>query len=292
MHSFHKVTSKMKLKHYATLASASFVSTAFATQSLPGGPQVNGIDFQQPVTSIAYDQRSLNYMVMLICLAIGLLVFGAMFYSAIKFRKSKGAVPAKFHESTVVEVIWTVIPLLIVIGMVIPATKVVLAQEDVAHSFMTVKVTGYQWKWGYDYLDGPGKGISFYSTLTTPMAEIYGKEAKPDNYLLQVDHPLVVPVNEKVRIMTTAADVLHGWYVPAFGVQMDAIPGESRETWLKVDKPGTYYGQCAQICGKGHAFMPIVVKVLPLDQYQAWVKSTEAVFKKNGGSYPPSGADS
>ncbi len=284
----------MKLKHYATLASASFVSTAFAAQvqSLPGGPQVNGIDFQQPVTSIAFDQRSLNYMVMLICLAIGLLVFGAMFYSAIKFRKSKGAVPAKFHESTVVEIIWTVIPLLIVIGMVIPATKVVLAQEDVAHSFLTVKVTGYQWKWGYDYLDGPGKGISFYSTLTTPMAEIYGKEPKTNHYLLQVDHPLVVPVNEKVRIMTTAADVLHGWYVPAFGVQMDAIPGETRETWFKVDKPGTYYGQCAQICGKGHAFMPIVVKVLPLDQYQAWVKSTEATLKKNGGNYPPSGADS
>jgi cytochrome c oxidase subunit 2 len=280
----------MKLKHYATLASALFVSTAFAAKSLPGGPQVNGIDFQQPVTSIAYDQRWLNYMVMLICLAIGVLVFGVMFYSVIKHRKSKGAVPAKFHESTTVEVIWTVIPLIIVIAMVIPATKVVLAQEDVGHSFMTVKVTGYQWKWSYDYLDGPGKGISFYSTLTTPMAEIYGKEAKPDNYLLQVDHPLVVPVNEKVRILTTSADVLHGWYVPAFGVQMDAIPGATRETWFKVEKPGTYYGQCAQICGKGHAFMPIVVKVLPLDQYQAWVQSTRAELKKDGGSFPPSGA--
>ena len=282
----------MKLKHYATLASALFVSTAFAAKSLPGGPQVNGIDFQQPVTSIAYDQRWLNYMVMLICLAIGLLVFGVMFYSVFKHRKSKGAVPATFHESTTVEVIWTVIPLIIVIAMVIPATKVVLAQEDVGHSFMTVKVTGYQWKWSYDYLDGPGKGISFYSTLTTPMAEIYGKEAKPDNYLLQVDHPLVVPVNEKVRILTTSADVLHGWYVPAFGVQMDAIPGATRETWFKAEKPGTYYGQCAQICGKGHAFMPIVVKVMSLPDYMAWVKTEQAKLKKDGGTLAPSGATS
>ena len=280
----------MKLKHYLAAASALFVANAFGAQSLPGGPQTWGIDFQPPVTQIAADQRDLNYMVMLICLGIGIVVFGVMFYSVFKHRKSKGAVPAKFHESTTVEVIWTVIPLIIVIAMVIPATKVVLAQEDVAHSFMTVKVTGYQWKWGYDYLDGPGKGIAFYSTLTTPMAEVYGKAPKPDNYLLQVDHPLVVPVNEKVRILTTSADVLHGWYVPAFGVQMDAIPGATRETWFKVDKPGTYYGQCAQICGKGHAFMPIVVKVLPLDQYQAWVQSTQVQLKKDGGSFPPSGA--
>ncbi len=283
----------MKLKHYATLASAMFVSTAFAaTHSLPGGPQVNGIDFQQPVTSIAYDQRSLNYMVMLVCLAIGVLVFGAMFYAAFKFRKSKGAVPAQFHESTTVEIIWTVIPLLIVIGMVIPATKVVLAQENVSHSYLTVKATGYQWKWGYDYLEGPGKGIAFYSTLTTPMSQIFGSAHKPSNYLLQVDHELVVPVNEKVRIVTTSADVLHGWYVPSFGVQMDAIPGATRETWFKVDKVGTYYGQCAQICGKGHAFMPIVVKVLPLPDYLAWVKSTQAELKKDGGAFPPSGAAS
>lgn len=282
----------MKLKHYLTLASALFVSKAFAVQSLPGGPQVNGIDVQTPVTTIARDLRDLNYMVMLICVGIGIVVFGAMFYSVFKHRKSKGAVPANFHESTTVEIAWTVVPLIIVIAMLVPATKLVVAQENVSGSYMTVKVTGYQWKWGYDYIDGPGKGIGFYSTLTTPMSQVFGHDPRPDDYLLQVDHPLVVPVGEKVRIMTTAADVIHGWYVPAFGVQMDAIPGEVRDTWFTANKVGTYYGQCAQICGKGHAFMPIVVKVVSKEDYLAWVKSTEDTLKKNGGVLPPSGAAS
>ncbi len=281
----------MKLKHYLTAALALFVAKAFAAPSLPGGPQNWGIDFQHPVTSIARDQRDANYMVMLICLVIGVIVFGVMFYSVFKFRKSKGAVAATFHESTAVEVAWTVVPLLIVIAMVIPATKIVLAQENTAHSFMTVKVTGYQWKWGYDYVDGPGKGISFYSTLTTPVREIFSSGAKPENYLLQVDHPLVVPVNEKVRILTTSADVIHGWYVPSFGVQLDAIPGFVRATWFKADKIGTFYGQCAQICGKGHAFMPIVVKVVSLADYKAWIASERAKIKAGGGQLPPSGAD-
>lgn len=281
-----------QLKFYMTAASALLVSKAFADQSLPGGPQVNGIDFQHPVTSIARDERDLNYMVMLICLAIGILVFGVMFYSIFKHRKSKGAVPAQFHESTLVEVAWTVIPVLIVIAMVIPATKTVVAQQNVSDSYLTVKVTGYQWKWGYDYVDGPGKGISFYSTLTTPMSEIYGNAPKPNNYLLAVDHDLVVPVNQKIRILTTSMDVLHGWYVPSFGVQMDAIPGFIRETWFKADQVGTYYGQCAQVCGKGHAFMPIVVKVVSLPDYMAWVKSEQATIKKDGGAMSPSGATS
>ena len=281
-----------QLKYYMTAASALFVSSAFADQSLPGGPQVNGIDFQHPVTSIARDERDLNYMVMLICLAIGILVFGVMFYSVFKHRKSKGAVAAQFHESTAVEVAWTVVPLLIVIAMVIPATKTVVAQQNVSDSYMTVKVTGYQWKWGYEYVDGPGKGISFYSTLTTPMSEIFGDAPKPNDYLLQVDHPLVVPVDKKIRILTTSMDVLHGWYVPSFGVQMDAIPGFIRETWFKAEQVGTYYGQCAQVCGRGHAFMPIVVKVLSQPDYEAWVKSEEATLKKNGGVLAPSGATS
>ena len=281
-----------QLKYYLTAASALFVSSAFADQSLPGGPQVNGIDFQHPVTSIARDERDWNYMVMLICLAIGILVFGVMFYSVFKHRKSKGAVAAQFHESTAVEVAWTVVPLLIVIAMVIPATKTVVAQQNVSDSYMTVKVTGYQWKWGYEYVGGPGKGISFYSTLTTPMSEIFGDAPKPNDYLLQVDHPLVVPVDKKIRILTTSMDVLHGWYVPSFGVQMDAIPGFIRETWFKAEQVGTYYGQCAQVCGKGHAFMPIVVKVLSQPDYDAWVKSEEATLKKNGGALAPSGATS
>jgi cytochrome c oxidase subunit 2 len=168
----------------------------------------------------------------------------------------------------------------------------VVAQQNVSDSYITVKVTGYQWKWGYDYVDGPGKGISFYSTLTTPMSEIYGNAPKPNNYLLAVDHDLVVPVNQKIRILTTSMDVLHGWYVPSFGVQMDAIPGFIRETWFKADQIGTYYGQCAQVCGKGHSFMPIVVKVVSLPDYEAWVKSEKATIKKDGGSISPSGATS
>ncbi len=281
-----------QLKYYLTAASALCVSTAFADQSLTGGPQVNGIDFQHPVTSIARDERDLNYMVMLICLAIGILVFGVMFYSVFKHRKSKGAVASQFHESTTVEIAWTIVPLLIVIAMVIPATKTVVAQQNVSDSYLTIKVTGYQWKWGYDYVDGPGKGISFYSTLTTPMSEIYGNAPKPNNYLLAVDHDLVVPVNQKIRILTTSMDVLHGWYVPSFGVQMDAIPGFIRETWFKADQVGTYYGQCAQVCGKGHAFMPIVVKVVSLPDYAAWVKTEQAKLKKDGGALAPSGATS
>lgn len=282
----------MKLKHYLTAASALFVSKAFAVQSLSGGPQVNGIDFQTPVTSIARSVRDINYMVMLICVGIAIVVFGAMFYSVFKFRKSKGAVAANFHESTTVEIAWTIVPLIIVIAMLVPATKVVVAQENVGDSYMTVKVTGYQWKWGYSYIDGPGKGIAFYSTLKTPMSQVYGNDPRPDDYLLQVDHPLVVPVGQKIRIMTTAGDVIHGWYVPAFGVQMDAIPGMVRDTWFKAEKVGTYYGQCAQICGKGHAFMPIVVKVLAQSDYEAWVKSEQAELQKDGGVLPPSGATS
>jgi cytochrome c oxidase subunit 2 len=282
----------MKLKHYMTLASALFVSTAFAAQDIPGGPQVNGIDFQHAVTSIARDQRDVYYFVMEICLAIGILVFGVMFYSVFKFRKSKGAVAAKFHESAAVEVAWTIVPFILVIAMVIPATKIVIAQENTANSYMTVKVTGYQWKWGYDYVDGPGKGIGFYSTLTTPMNQVYDNAPRPNDYLLQVDHELVVPVNRKVRILTTSTDVIHGFFIPAFGVQMDAMPGLIRETWFKAEEVGTYYGQCAQICGKGHAFMPIVVKVVSQSDYDAWVKQTQDVMQKNGGALPPSGATS
>ncbi len=286
-----KAMNKIRLAA-AAMALGTMGAAHAAVGSLPGGPQVLGVYFQNPVTPIAKDERMLMDMMLWVCLCIGVVVFGAMFYSVFKFRKSKGAVAAKFHESTAVEVAWTIVPLLIVIAMVIPATKLVVAQENTANAFMTVKVTGYQWKWGYDYVDGPGKGINFYSTLTTPMSEIFGNAAKPNNYLLQVDHPLVVPVNEKVRILTTSADVIHGWYVPSFGVQLDAIPGFIRATWFKADKIGTYYGQCAQICGKGHAFMPIVVKVVSMDDYRAWVKTTQAAIKAGGGQLPPSGADS
>jgi cytochrome c oxidase subunit 2 len=200
-------------------------------------------------------------------------VFGVMFYSIIKHRKSKGAVPATFHESVKVEIAWTVVPFIIVILMALPATKVVVAMKDTTNADLTIKATGYQWKWGYDYLKGEGEGIGFLSTLDPSHREASdsGKPAAVDNYLLKVDNPLVVPVGKKVRIITTANDVIHAWMVPAFGVKQDAIPGFVRDTWFKAEKEGDFYGQCAELCGKEHAYMPIHVKVLSAEAYSAWV---------------------
>lgn len=283
----------MKALHQIRLAAAASMlgvvgAAHAAVDSLPGGPQVLGMYFQNPVTPIAQQERSLMDMMLWVCLGIGIVVFGAMFYAVIKHRKSKGAVAAHFHENTTVEIVWTVVPFLIVIAILIPATKTVIAQENRSDAFMTVKATGAQWKWGYDYLAGPGKGISFWSTLTTPYSEIYEGKDLPTNYLLSVDNELVVPVGEKIKVVTTSDDVLHGFYVPAFGVQLDAIPGFVRSTWFKADKTGTYYGQCAQICGKYHAFMPIVIKVVTMPEYEQWV----AKWKKDhpGSVAPADGA--
>src|SRR4030095_13239467 len=198
-------------------------------------------------------------------------VFAVMFYSVWKHRRSKGAVAANWHESTTVEVIWTVIPFIIVIIMALPATRVVVAMKDTSNADLTIKVTGYQWKWGYDYLRGEGEGISLLSQLTTPVAQIDGREPKSPDYLLQVDEPLVVPVNKKIRIITTANDVIHAWWVPAFAVKQDAIPGFARDMWFRAEQTGTFRGQCAELCGKDHAFMPIVVRVVSADEYTKWV---------------------
>jgi cytochrome c oxidase subunit II len=196
-----------------------------------------------------------------------------MFYSIWKHRKSVGHKPANFHESVTVEVIWTIIPFLIVIGMALPATKVLVASKDTSNADLTIKATGYQWKWGYDYLNGEGSGLSFLSTLDATHREISNEGAKgdvPDNYLLKVDNPLVVPVNKKVRIITTANDVIHAWGVPAFGVKQDAIPGFVRDTWFRSEKVGDFYGQCYELCGKEHAYMPIHVKVVSQDDFVKW----------------------
>jgi len=190
-----------------------------------------------------------------------------MFYALFKHRKSVGHQAAQFHENTLVEVVWTVIPFLILLFMAYPATKTVLAAHDTTAPDMTIKVTGYQWKWNYDYLDD---GFSFYSNLSTPLAQIEGREPKGDNYLLEVDNPLVVPVGAKVRVLVTANDVIHAWWVPAFGVKQDAIPGFVRDTWFRADKAGVYRGQCAELCGKEHGFMPIVVEVKSKEDYAAW----------------------
>jgi cytochrome c oxidase subunit 2 len=253
----------------ATIAAS---TAALAVGDLPGGPAVNQIDLHPPVTRIAAEQQWLHNMMLILCLVIFIAVFAVMFYSIIKHRKSKGAKSANFHESVKVEIAWTVVPFLIVIGMALPATKAVVAMKDTTNADLTVKVTGYQWKWGYDYLKGEGEGIGFLSTLDfSQRAASDAGQPTGDDYLLKVDNPLVVPVNKKVRIVTTANDVIHSWTVPAFGVKQDAIPGFVRDTWFRAEKTGLYYGQCVELCGKEHAYMPIQVKVVTQDEYTAWV---------------------
>jgi cytochrome c oxidase subunit II len=249
-------------------------TAAHAVKDLPGGPAVNQLDLHPAVTQIAQDQRWLHYYIMVFCAVIFVLVFAAMFYSIFKHRKSKGAKAANFHESVAVEIAWTVVPFIIVIFMALPATKTVVAMKDTTNADLTIKATGYQWKWGYDYLKGEGEGIGFVSTLDVTHREMSnsGKPPPTDNYLLQVDNPLVVPVDRKIRIITTANDVIHAWMVPAFGVKQDAIPGFVRDTWFRAEKTGDFYGQCAELCGKEHAYMPIHVKVLSQADYTKWAE--------------------
>jgi cytochrome c oxidase subunit II len=245
---------------------------SWAVTDSPGGPAVRQLNFQPPVTKIAEEIYSLHNLMLIICLAIFVAVFGVMFYSIFKHRKSQGHKPATFHESTAVEIAWTVVPFLIVIGMALPATKTVVAMKDTSGADLTIKVTGMQWKWGYDYLKGEGEGISFLSALSTPREQVVDPtKVKNDNYLIEVDNPVYVPVNKKVRLVLTANDVIHAWMIPAFGVKQDAIPGFVRDTWFKAEKVGVYRGQCAELCGKEHAFMPIVVNVVSEDDYKKWV---------------------
>ncbi|MBP8191644.1 MAG: cytochrome c oxidase subunit II [Aquabacterium sp.] len=254
------------------IGSALCSTAAWAVGDLPGGPAVRQLDLPPSATKIAAAQTDLHYMMLYICGAIFVAVFGVMFYSMLHHRKSKGAKPADFHESTTVEIIWTVIPFIIVIGMALPATKVVVAQKDTTNSDITIKATGYQWKWGYDYLKGEGEGIGFLSTLDSSQRALSDAGTpQGDNYLLKVDHPLVVPVDKKIRIITTANDVIHSFMVPSFGIKQDAIPGFVRDTWFRAEKVGDFYGQCAELCGKEHAYMPIHVKVLSAEDYTKWV---------------------
>ena len=233
-------------------------------------------NFQEPHTSVAREMYDLHTIVLVICVVICVGVFGVMVYSIVYHRKSIGHKAAHFHENTTVEILWTVIPIFILIGMALPATKSVLAMRDTSSPDMTIKVTGYQWKWGYEYLKGEGDlagvadGVQLFSVLSTPREQIYGNEPKGENYLLEVDTPLVVPAGKKVRVLLTANDVIHAWWVPAFGVKQDAVPGFIRDAWFKVDKPGTYRGQCAELCGKEHGFMPIVVEVMEPAKFVEW----------------------
>lgn len=242
----------------------------------PGGPAVLEMNFQPPVTQIAEQIYSLHHMMMAICLVIFVVVFGVMFYSILKHRKSLGHKPAAFHESITVEIAWTIVPFIIVIAMALPATKTVIAMKDTSNADLTIKVTGMQWKWGYDYIKGEGEGISFLSNLATPREQVGAPgspptQARGENYLLEVDNEVVVPVNKKIRIITTANDVIHSWTIQAFGVKQDAIPGFVRDTWFKAEKVGKYRGQCVELCGKEHAFMPVVVNVVSDADYTKWV---------------------
>jgi len=240
-----------------------------------------GLNLTEGITSISKEAYSLHMLIMWICVVIGIVVFGAIFISILKHRKSKGAVPAQFHESTTVEIVWTVVPFLILIGMAIPATKALVAMEDTSNSDLSIKVTGYQWKWGYDYLDS---GVSFISTLATPKEQIFNEQDKGDNYLLEVDTPVVVPVDKKVRLLITANDVIHAWWVPALGMKKDAIPGFVNEMWFRAEKEGTYRGQCAELCGKDHGFMPIVVIAKNEADYQEWVTAQKAAMDADAAS--------
>ncbi|MDP1643910.1 MAG: cytochrome c oxidase subunit II [Thiobacillus sp.] len=243
-------------------------------------------NLQTPASGVAQDVFDLHNLIMLVCLGIFVVVFGAMFYSLLKHRKSLGHKAAHFHENTTVEIIWTVIPFVILVGMAYPAAKVVIDMKDTSNPDMTIKITGYQWKWGYDYLNDD---ISFYSNLSTPREQINGTAAKGEHYLLEVDEPMVVPVGKRVRLLITANDVIHSWWLPALGVKQDGIPGFIRDSWLKADKIGTYRGQCAELCGKDHGFMPIVVEVVSEEDYRAWVVkkkgATQAAVADNAKSF-------
>jgi cytochrome c oxidase subunit 2 len=255
---------------------------SWAVVDSPGGPAVLQLNLHKPVTEIAHQIYSLHTLMLVICLVIFVAVFGVMFYSIIKHRKSLGHKPATFHESTTVEIAWTVVPFLIVIGMALPATKTIIAMKDTSNADLTIKVTGMQWKWGYDYLKGEGEGISFLSNLATPREQINDASLVKDvNYLLEVDNPVVVPVNKKIRVVLTANDVIHSWTVPAFGVKQDAIPGFVRDSWFRADTVGTYRGQCVELCGKEHAFMPIVVNVVSEDDYKKWVDGKKKEMAAN-----------
>ena len=274
--------SKKNLSLYQRAGAAALAlaaGTAGAVSDLPGGPAVLQMNLGAPATRIAGEQIWLHWFLLIVCTVIFIGVFGVMFYSIVKHRKSVGHKAQELKEPLWVEISWTLIPFLIVIGMALPATKVMVALKDTTNSDLTIKVTGYQWKWGYDYLRGEGEGLKYISTLDTAQRELSNngssKVERPNDYLLKVDQPLVVPVHKKIRIITTANDVIHSFMVPAFGIKQDAIPGFVRDTWFRAEKTGDFYGQCAELCGKEHAYMPIHVKVLSQADYSAWVEQEQ-----------------
>jgi len=262
---------------FAKTLKGAFCSTLGALVLLGAGNAFAGfsdtLNLRQGVTDISHQVYDLHMLIFWICVVVCIGVFAVLIYSIMMHRKSKGAVPATFHESTTVEIIWTTIPFLILVGMAVPATTTLLALEDTRDSDMTIQVTGYQWKWKYDYLD---EDISFFSTLSTPREQIEQAVDKDENYLLEVDNPIVVPINKKIRFLITSNDVIHSWWVPDLGWKQDAVPGFINDAWTELKEPGLYRGQCAELCGKDHGFMPIVLVAKTEEDYQQWVADQKA----------------
>jgi cytochrome c oxidase subunit 2 len=231
------------------------------------------VNMSPGATDVSHAVFDLHMTIFWICVIIGIVVFGAMFWSMVVHRRSTGQEPAHFHEHTWVEILWTVVPFLILVAMAIPATKTLINIYDASDSDIDIQVTGYQWKWHYKYL---GQDVEFFSNLATPAEQIHNQAPKDEHYLLEVDQPLVLPVGAKVRFLVTAADVIHSWWVPAFAVKRDAIPGFVNEAWTRVEKPGIYRGQCSELCGKDHGFMPIVVEVKSKADYDTWLGERKA----------------
>ncbi len=240
-------------------------------------------DLPVPATQLTKDIYGLHVLIMWVCVAIFVVVFGAMFLSILKHRKSVGHKAEHFHENTTVEILWTIIPFLILAGMAYPATKSVLDMKDSSSPDMTIKATGYQWRWEYDYM---ADGVKFISVLSTPYEQVMGTAAKGEHYLQEVTNPLVVPVGKKVRMVITSGDVIHGFYVPQLGVNQYGIPGFIKDAWFKVDQPGTYRGYCSQICGKEHSYMPIVVEAKSEADYAAWMQQQKAALQPAPAAAP------
>jgi cytochrome c oxidase subunit II len=240
------------------------------------------LNMRQGATQISHAVYGLHMFVLYICCAIGVVVFSAMGYSMFAHRRSVGAKPAHFHENTRLEIVWTMIPLLILVWMAVPATKTLVKMYDTGGEDLTIEVRGYQWKWQYKYLDeNRNNSLSFFSALSTPQGEIHNEVAKGQYYLLEVDNPLVIPTNKKVRFLITGNDVIHAWWIPDFGIKRDAIPGILNDVWAIVDEPGVYRGQCAELCGKDHGFMPVVVQAMPEDEFNTWYETKRVAYAEH-----------
>lgn len=271
-----------KVKILLITISIAWCSRIFADPSLNAT-----YNMTRGVTEMSHKVYNLHMVIFYICCVIGVIVFSLMFWSIVHHRKTRNPAPPQFHGSLKIEIIWTTIPVLILIGMAIPASKTLIAMEDASRADLTVLVTGSQWKWHYQYLDYP---IQFYSLLATPLDQIQNASEKTELYLREVDHPLVVPTGKKIRFLVTADDVIHSWWVPAFAIKKDAIPGFINETWAKIDEPGSYHGQCAELCGKDHAYMPIVVEAKPPEEFDAWVTEQIALLEKTKAEEAARGA--